>query len=89
MLRPFATMAMRIGEFGIGLSMWSYGWAVWDGRVLPRWLGVLGVVAGVVCTVWAVVMNEESARLMGGLALVTGWQVVVAAWSAVRETRGA
>ena len=89
MIRPFATIALRIGEFGVGLATWSYGWAVWDGRVLPRWLGALGVAAGVGCTVWAVVMNEESARLMGGLALVTGWQLVVAAWSAVRETQGA
>ncbi|HEX9703715.1 MAG TPA: hypothetical protein VGA20_00520 [Gemmatimonadales bacterium] len=89
MIRPFAAMALRVGEFGIGLSMWSFGWAVWDGRVLPRWLGMVGVLAGVACTVWAVVVNEEAARLMGGLALVTVWQLAVAAWFAARETQPA
>jgi hypothetical protein len=89
MLRPFATMALRAGEFTIGLSMWSFGWGVWDGRVLPRWLGMFGVVAGAACTLWAVVMNEEAPLLMGGLTLVTVWQLLVAGVMGVREGRGA
>lgn len=89
MLRPFATMALRAGEFAIGLSMWSFGWAVWDGRLWPRWLGMFGVVAGAVCTLWAVLMNEEAARLMGGLALVTVWQLLAAGVMGVREGRAA
>ena len=89
MIRPFATIALRGGEFGVGLSVWSFGWALWDGRVFPRWLGMFGVLAGVVCAVWAVLSHEDAARLMGGLALVTVWQVVVAVWSGMRETRAA
>ena len=89
MLRPFATMALRAGEFAIGLSIWSFGWGVVDGRLLPSWIGWLGVLAGVVCAVWAVVMNEHAAMLMGGLALVTVWQVVVAGVMVAAEVRGA
>jgi hypothetical protein len=88
MLRPFAAMALRAGEFAIGLAIWSLGWGVVDGGVLPRWLGRFGVAAGVVCAVWAVVINEHAAMLMGGMALVTVWQVVVAGVMAGREAKG-
>src|SRR5918999_694980 len=43
MLRPFATMALRVGEFAIGLATWWSGWALLDGRRFPRWLGWSGV----------------------------------------------
>lgn len=78
MLRPFATSSLRVGEFAIGLSAWAFGWGGLDGRLFPRWLGWLGVAAGAACALWAVVMNEEAARLMGGLAPVTAWQVLAA-----------
>jgi hypothetical protein len=85
MIRPFAAMALRSGEFAIGLSTWALGWAVWDGRIFPRWLGMFGVVAGVTCTLWAVVLPEEAALLMGGLVLVTLWQAGTAGVSVLQE----
>ncbi|MGH7699743.1 MAG: DUF4386 family protein [Gemmatimonadales bacterium] len=87
MLRPAATMALRVGEFAIGLSMWAYGWAVLDGRLFPRWLGWFGVGAGAVCALWAVVMSPDAAILMGGMAPVTVWQVLVGGWMVVTEGR--
>lgn len=87
MLRPFATMALRVGEFAIGLATWWLGWALLDGGRFPRWLGWVGVVAGVVCALWAVVMHEDAARLMGGLALVTVWQGLVGLWMIARERK--
>jgi hypothetical protein len=85
MLRPFATIALRAGEFAIGLATWCLGWAMLDGRLAPRWLGMLGVAAGVVCAVWAVLTNEESGVLMAGLGPVTIWHLLTGIWLAARE----
>ncbi|HXF95625.1 MAG TPA: hypothetical protein VNI61_05940, partial [Gemmatimonadales bacterium] len=46
MLHPFATLALRAGEFAVGLSTWALGWGVLRGGVLPRGLGVGGAGAG-------------------------------------------
>jgi hypothetical protein len=88
MLRPFATIALRAGEFAIGLATWCLGWATLDGRLAPRSLGILGVAAGVACAVWAVVTNEESGLLMAGLGPVTTWQLLAGGWLVARERSG-
>ena len=85
MLRPFAAIALRAGEFAVGLATWCLGWALVDGRLAPRWLGMLGVAAGGVCAVWAVLTHEESGLLMAGLGPVTIWQFLTGVWLAARE----
>jgi hypothetical protein len=87
MLHPFAQIAGRAGEFAIGVALYSLGWGVVDGRVLPRGLGYAGVAAGVVSAVWAVIAHESHPFLMGGVALVVLWGVAAGAWLAIREVR--
>lgn len=84
MLHPFGLAAARVGAFAIGLGTYLFGWAVVSGGVLPRWLGWAGVGAGAAGAVLALVVNETAPQVLGGVALATVWQVLVAV-ALVRE----
>lgn len=84
MLHPFALLALRVGAFTVGLATYAFGWAVVGGRVLPHWLGWAGVGAGAVGAGLGLALNENAPQVMGGVALATVWQVLVAV-ALVRE----
>src|SRR5439155_796236 len=46
MLHPFALAAQRTAAFALGISTFLFGWAVINGKVLPRRLGAAAVARG-------------------------------------------
>src|SRR2546429_3376636 len=46
MIQPFALATQRVAGFALGLSTCLFCWGVFDGKVLPRWLGTAGLAAG-------------------------------------------
>ena len=76
MFHPFAQIAGRSGELALGLALAVIGWGTVRGGLLPRWLGYSGVVAGVLCALWALGIREDDPRLMAGVGLVTVWALV-------------
>jgi len=85
MLRPFALDAQRVAGFALGLATALFGWALLDGKVLPRWLGAGAVAAGGVGIVLALVFREDTKADQAAFVLPVVWQLV----SAVVMLRGA
>src|SRR5207249_8458101 len=50
MLHPFALAAQRTAAFALGISTFLFGWAVINGKVLPRRLGAAAVASGLVAS---------------------------------------
>ena len=78
MLHPMAQAAIRVGAAAVSLGLYVFGWAAVRGGVLPRWLGFAGVGGGVVGVVAAIVAAPDTATLVAGVGLATGWQAVTA-----------
>ncbi|HVH68888.1 MAG TPA: hypothetical protein VM716_13550 [Gemmatimonadales bacterium] len=78
MLRPFALAAQRVAGFALGLSTLLFGWGVVDGKVLRRWLGSGGMVAGAVGMALALVFREDTKADQAAFVLPVVWQLVAA-----------
>jgi hypothetical protein len=78
MLRPFALDAQRVAGFALGLATALFGWALLDGKVLPRWLGAGAVAAGGVGIVLALVFREDAKADQAAFVLPVAWQLVTA-----------
>jgi hypothetical protein len=76
MVQPFALATQRVAGFALGLSTCLYGWGVSDGKVLPRWLGMGGLAAGVVAMGLAVAFPETTKADQAAFVLPVLWQVV-------------
>jgi uncharacterized membrane protein HdeD (DUF308 family) len=76
MLRPFALEAQRVAGLALGLATALFGWAVLDGKVLPRWLGTAAVAAGAVAIVLALVFREDTKADQAAFVLPVVWQLV-------------
>jgi hypothetical protein len=75
MLHPMARAALRVGAFAVSLGLYSLGWGAVSGGVVPRWLGWLGVGAGVLGAVIALVLPATSPNVVAGVGLATVWQL--------------
>jgi hypothetical protein len=73
MLHPFGLAAERLATFALGLAFYLQGWAVWNGRVVPRALawGAFGVSAG--CMAIALAVAETSVLLFYGQGAAVIW----------------
>src|SRR5881409_3185871 len=78
MLHPFALATQRVAGFALGLSTCLFGWDVFDGKVLPRWLGTSGVAAGAVAIALALVFREDTKADQAAFVLPVAWQLVTA-----------
>jgi hypothetical protein len=79
MLHPFALATQRAAGFTLGVSTYLFGWAAWNGKVLPRWLGASGVAAGVVAMALALAFREDTKADQAAFVLPVLWQVVTGA----------
>jgi hypothetical protein len=86
MLRPFALATQRVAGFALGLTTVLFGWGVSDGKVLPRWLGSGGMVAGAVGMALALMFREDTKADQAAFVLPVLWQVVAA--SVMLRVRG-
>lgn len=79
MLHPFGLAAQRVAGFALGLATYLFGWGVVNGRVLPRWLGLAGVAAGIVGMALALAFPETTKADQAAFVLPVVWQVVTGA----------
>jgi len=79
MLHPFALAAQRTAAFALGISTYLFGWAVINGKVLPRRLGAGGVASGLVAIGLALAFPERAKADEAAFVLPVLWQVVTGA----------
>lgn len=58
MLHPFGLAAERLATFLLGFVAYTFGWAIRNAAVWPRWLAWLAWVVAVLCAVVALVFSE-------------------------------
>lgn len=87
LLHPFALAALRVGAFAVSVGISALGWAVKAGRSWPRWLGWLGLAAGLIGAVVAIFLSEHSPAIVTGIGLAVVWQLVVGVLLLVRPAR--
>ena len=85
MLHPFGLAAERIATFALGLAFYLFGWATWNGRILPRWLSRGAFGAGLVCLVIPLAVPETSVLLFYGQGAVVVWMAGAGAVMLVRR----
>ena len=85
MLHPFGLAAERLATFGLGLSLYLFGWATWNGRVLPVWLSWGAFGAGIACLLVPLVVPETSVVLFYAQAAVVVWIAAAGAVMLVRR----
>ena len=85
MLHPFGLAAERLATFALGLALYLFGWATWNGRVLPAWLSWGAFAAGIACLVIPLVVPETSVVLFYGQAAVVVWIAAAGAVMLVRR----
>ena len=79
MLHPFALAAQRAAGFALGISTYLLGWAVINGKVLPRRLGAGAVAGGVIAAGLALAFPESTKADEAAFVLPVLWQVVAGA----------
>jgi len=79
MLHPFALAAQRTAAFALGISTFLFGWAVINGKVLPRRLGAAAVASGLVAIGLALAFPESAKPDEAAFVLPVLWQVVTGA----------
>jgi uncharacterized membrane protein len=85
-LHPFALATQRVAGFALGLATALFGWGVVTGRVMPRWLGVGAVAAGLVGMVLALGFREDTKADQAAFVLPVLWQGVTGAlWLRARR----
>jgi hypothetical protein len=85
MLHPFGLAAERIATFGLGLALYLFGWAMWNGRVLPKGLSWGAFGAGILCLGVPLAVAETSVAVFYGQAAAVTWMAVMGAVSLVRR----
>lgn len=79
MLHPVGLAAERLATFALGLVAYVFGWAIWNGRVYPRWLGWGAFAVAVTNAAVALGFSEFSQNLYYGQAFFVAWLVATAA----------
>jgi hypothetical protein len=73
MLHPFGLAAERLATFTMGLSLYLFGWGIWNGQILARALAWGAFLIGSACMVIGVVVNETSVVIFYGQAAIVAW----------------
>lgn len=76
MLHPVGLAAERLATFTMGLALYFFGWAVWNGKTYPRWNAWLAFFAGAVSLLVGLLSAETSQTLYYAQALVVLWLAV-------------
>lgn len=77
MLHPSGLAAERLATFTLGLALYMFGWALWNGRVLWRGLAWAAFAIGAAGVVIGVVVDESSVVIYYGQAAVVVWMAAV------------
>jgi hypothetical protein len=85
MLHPFGLAAERLATFALGLSFYLFGWAAWNGRVLPRWLAWGAFGTGAVCLVVPLAVAETSVVLFYAQAVAVIWMAAAGTVTVIRR----
>lgn len=85
MLHPFGLAAERLATFSLGLTFYLLGWAVWNGRVLPRWLAWAAFGAGAGCMGIGLAVAETSVVIFYGQAAAVVWMAAAGVLLLVRR----
>lgn len=75
MVHPFGLAMQRAAGFALGVATVLFGWAAITGKVLPRGLGVGGMVAGIVGMVLALIFPENTKADQAAFVLPVVWQI--------------
>jgi hypothetical protein len=73
MLHPVGLAAERLATFTMGLALYFFGWALWNGKTYPRWNALLAFFAGAVSLLVGLVFPATSPVLYYAQALVIVW----------------
>jgi hypothetical protein len=73
MLHPMGLAAERLATFTMGLALYFFGWAVWNGKTYPRWNAWLAFFAGAVCLLVGLLFPATSQVLYYAQAIVVVW----------------
>jgi hypothetical protein len=74
-IHPFGLAAQRTAGFALGVATYLFGRAALRGGVLPRWLGLGGIGAGVAAIVLALFFREDTMADQAAFLLPVLWQV--------------
>src|SRR5690349_15430094 len=78
MLHPVGLAAERLATFTMGLALYFFGWALWNGKTYPRWNALLAFVAGAVNLLVGLMSPATSQLLYYAQALIIVWLAVTA-----------
>ena len=73
MMHPMGLAAERLATFTMGLALYFFGWAVWNGKTYPRWNAWLAFFAGAVCLLVGLLFPATSQVLYYAQAIVVVW----------------
>jgi hypothetical protein len=74
-IQPFGLAAQRTAGFALGIATYLFGRAALRGGVLPGWLGVGGIGAGVAAIGLALFFREDTMADQAAFVLPLLWQV--------------
>lgn len=75
---PIGLMAARFGNLLIALGALGLGWAEWADQSTPRFFALLAWIAAAGGLLGVALFSESSPFALAAVALLSGWQVVVA-----------
>lgn len=75
LLHPIGLMSARFGNYLVALGALVLGAAEWLTAGRPRWLAVLAWIAAAGGLVGVIFFDEARPEMLGGVALLCGWQV--------------
>lgn len=73
MLHPVGLAAERLATFTMGLALYFFGWALWNGKTYPRWNALLAFLAGAVNLLVGLLFPATSQVLYYAQALAVVW----------------
>ncbi|HXI33991.1 MAG TPA: hypothetical protein VNH63_07930 [Gemmatimonadales bacterium] len=73
MMHPVGLAAERLATFTMGLALYFFGWALWNGKIYPRWNALLAFFAGAVNLLVGLLFPATSQVLYYAQALIVLW----------------
>ena len=78
MLHPMGLAAERLATFLLGLVAYTFGWAIRNGAVWPKWLASMAWFVAVVCSAVGLVFSETLPYMYYALAAFVVWLFLAA-----------